>query len=81
MSAGPSRGDLPVDDTGPMRLVIDLDLGLLPNDPGAEDHTAVGARGRTAFLDVSLGVDASRRGDFNRVPGTPCAWDLRPGSL
>ena len=36
MSAGPSRGDLPVDNTGAMRLVIDLDLGLLPNDPGAE---------------------------------------------
>jgi hypothetical protein len=42
MSAGPSRGDLPVDDTGAMRLVIDLDLGLLPNDPGAELRRTLG---------------------------------------
>ena len=42
MSAGPSRGDLPVDNTGAMRLVIDLDLGLLPNDPGAELRRTLG---------------------------------------
>jgi hypothetical protein len=36
MSAGPSRGDLPEDDPGAMRLLIELDLGLLPNDTGAE---------------------------------------------
>ena len=42
MSAGPSRGDLPEDDTGAMRLVIDLDLGLLPNDPGAELRRTLG---------------------------------------
>ena len=42
MSAGPSRGDLPEDNTGAMRLVIDLDLGLLPNDPGAELRRTLG---------------------------------------
>ncbi len=42
MSAGPSRGDPPVGDTGAMRLVIDLDLGLLPNDPGAELRRTLG---------------------------------------
>ena len=42
MSAGPSRGDLSEDDTGAMRLVIDLDLGLLPNDPGAELRRTLG---------------------------------------
>jgi hypothetical protein len=42
MSAGPSRGDLPVNNTGAMRLVIDLDLGLLPNDPGAELRRTLG---------------------------------------
>ena len=42
MSAGPSRGDLPEDDPGAMRLVIDVDLGLLPNDPGAELRRTLG---------------------------------------
>lgn len=42
MSAGSSRGDLPEDDTGAMRLVIDLDLGLLPNDPSAELRCTLG---------------------------------------
>jgi hypothetical protein len=42
MSAGPSRCDLPEDNTGAMRLVIDLDLGLLPNDPGAELRRTLG---------------------------------------
>ena len=42
MSAGPSRGDLPEDNTGAMRLIIDLDLGLLPNDPGAELRHTLG---------------------------------------
>ncbi len=42
MSAGPSLGDLPEDNTGAMRLVIDLDLGLLPNDPGAELRRTLG---------------------------------------
>ena len=42
MSAGPSRGGLPEDDPGAMRLVIDLDLGLLPNDPGAELRRTLG---------------------------------------
>ena len=42
MSAGPSRCDLSEDNTGAMRLVIDLDLGLLPNDPGAELRRTLG---------------------------------------
>jgi hypothetical protein len=42
MSAGPSRCDLPEDNTRAMRLVIDLDLGLLPNDPGAELRRTLG---------------------------------------
>ena len=42
MSAGLSRGDLPEDNTGAMRLIIDLDLGLLPNDPGAELRRTLG---------------------------------------
>ena len=36
MSAGPSRGDRPEENPRAMRLVIYLDLGLLPNDPGTE---------------------------------------------
>jgi hypothetical protein len=42
MSVGPSGGDLPEDNPGAMRLVIDLDLGLLPNDPGAELRRTLG---------------------------------------
>jgi hypothetical protein len=42
MSAGPSRGERPEDDTGAVRLVIDLDLGLLPKDPGAEVRRTLG---------------------------------------
>jgi hypothetical protein len=42
MSAGPSRGERPEDDTGAVRLVIDLDLGLLPKDPGAEVRCTLG---------------------------------------
>ena len=42
MSAGPSRGDLSEDDTGAMRLVIDLDLDLLPNDPAKEVRRILG---------------------------------------
>lgn len=42
MSAGPSRGDRPEENPRTMRLVIDLDLGLLPNDPGAELRRTLG---------------------------------------
>jgi hypothetical protein len=42
MSAGPSRGDRPEGNAEAMRLVIDLDLGLLPNDPGAELRRTLG---------------------------------------
>ena len=42
MSAGPSRGDLSEGNLGAMRLVIDLDLGLLPDDPGAELRRTLG---------------------------------------
>lgn len=42
MSAGPSRGERSEDDSGAVRLVIDLDLGLLPKDPGAEVRRTLG---------------------------------------
>jgi hypothetical protein len=42
MHAGSSRGDRPEDDPGTMWLVIDMDLGLLPNDPGAELRRTLG---------------------------------------
>jgi hypothetical protein len=42
MSAGPSSGDRREENPGAMRLVIDLDLGLLPNDPGAELRRTLG---------------------------------------
>ena len=42
MSAEPSRGDLPEDNLRAMRLAINLDLGLLPNDPGAELRRTLG---------------------------------------
>lgn len=42
MSAGPSRGDLPGENPGALRLVIDLNLGLLPKDPGAELRRTLG---------------------------------------
>jgi len=38
----PSTGDRPEEERTPMRLVIDLDLGLLPNDPGAELRRTLG---------------------------------------
>jgi hypothetical protein len=42
MSAGPSGADLPEENPRAMRLVIHLDLGLLPNDPGAELRRTLG---------------------------------------
>ena len=42
MPARPSTGDRPEEKRTPMRLVIDLDLGLLPNDPGAELRRTLG---------------------------------------
>lgn len=42
MSAGPSCVDLPEYNPGAMQLVIELDLGLLPNDPGAELRRTLG---------------------------------------
>lgn len=71
MSAVPSRGDLPVDDTGAMRLVIDLDLGLLPNDPGAELRRTLGFW--TAWLpkmDLTQPVEHELRDSDYRVVGT-----------
>ncbi len=71
MSAGPSRGDLPVDNTGAMRLVIDLDLGLLPNDPGAELRRTLGFW--TAWLpkmDLTHPVEHELRDSSYQVVGT-----------
>ena len=42
MSARPSRSDQPEANRKAMRLVIDLDLALLPNDPGAELRRILG---------------------------------------
>jgi hypothetical protein len=42
MPAGPSRGERLEDDPGAMRLVIDLDRGLLPNDRGKELRRTLG---------------------------------------
>ena len=42
MSTGLSRGEQPGEDDGAMRLVIDLDLALMPNDPGAELRRTLG---------------------------------------
>ena len=71
MTAGPSRGDLPVDNTGAMRLVIDLDLGLLPNDPGAELRRTLGFW--TAWLpkmDLTQPVEHELRDSDYQVVGT-----------
>jgi hypothetical protein len=71
MSAVPSRGDLPVDDTGAMRLVIDLDLGLLPSDPGSELRRTLGFW--TAWLpkmDLTHPVEHELRDSDYRVVGT-----------
>lgn len=42
MYAGPSFGDQPEADRRAMRLVIDLDLTLLPNDPAKEVRRILG---------------------------------------
>ena len=42
MSARPSRNDQPEANCNAMRLVIDLDLGLLPNDRGKELRRTLG---------------------------------------
>ena len=71
MCAGPSCGDLPEDDTRAMRLVIELDLGLLPNDPGAELRRTLGFW--TAWLpkmDLSRPVEHKLHDSDYRVVGT-----------
>lgn len=42
MSARPSRSDQPEVNRKAMRLVIDLDLERLPNDPAKEVHRILG---------------------------------------
>ena len=42
MSARPSRSDQPGANRKAMRLVIDLDLDLLPNDPAVEVRRILG---------------------------------------
>ena len=42
MSARPSSGEQPETKRNAMRLVIDLDLGLLPNDPAQEVRRILG---------------------------------------
>ncbi len=70
MPAGPSPGGLPEDDPGAMWLVIDLDLGLLPNDPGAELRRTLGFW--TAWLpkmDLTQPVEQELRDSNYRVVG------------
>ena len=70
MSAGPSRSDLPEDNPGAMRLVIDLHLGLLPNDPGAELRRTLGFW--TAWLpkmDLTQPVEHELHDSDHRVIG------------
>ncbi|CAA9447548.1 MAG: hypothetical protein AVDCRST_MAG02-552 [uncultured Rubrobacteraceae bacterium] len=71
MSAGPSRGDRPEENPGSMRLVIDLDLGLLPNDPDAELRRTLGFW--TAWLpkmDLTQPAEHELRDSDHRVVGT-----------
>lgn len=71
MSAGPSCGDRPEENPRAMRLVIDLDLGLLPNDPGAELRRTLGFW--TAWLpkmDLTQPVEHELRDSDYRVVGT-----------
>ena len=71
MSAGPSRGDLPEENPRAMRLVIDLNLGLLPNDPGAELRRTLGFW--TAWLpkmDLTHPVEHELRDSDYQVVGT-----------
>ena len=42
MAARPTRSDRPEANRKAVQLVIDLDLGLLPNDPGAELRRTLG---------------------------------------
>ena len=42
MPARPSTGDRPEEERTPMRLVIDLDLDRLPNDPAKEVRRTLG---------------------------------------
>ena len=73
MSAGPSRGDLPEGNPGVMRLVIDLDLGLLQNDPGAELRRTLGFW--TAWLpkmDLTQPIEHELCDSDHRVIGKLC---------
>ena len=70
MSAEPSRGDLPEDNLRAMRLAINLDLGLLPNDPGAELRRTLGFW--TAWLpkmDLTRPTEHELRDSDHRVIG------------
>lgn len=71
MSAGPSRGDRTEDHPGAMRLVIDMDLGQLPNDPGAELRRTLGFW--TAWLpkmDLTQPVEHELLDSNDQVVGT-----------
>ena len=71
MSAEASRGDRPEQSPGAMRLVIDLDLGLLPKDPGAELRRTLGFW--TAWLpkmDLTHPVEHELRDSDYQVVGT-----------
>ncbi len=71
MSAGPSRGDRPEQNPGAMRLVIDLDLGLLPKDPGAELRRTLGFWAAwLPKMDLTRPVEHELRDSGQRAVGT-----------
>jgi len=71
MSAGPSRGDRSEKNLGAMRLVVDLDLGVLPNDPGAELRRTLGFWAAwLPKMDLTQPVEHELRGSDYQVVGT-----------
>jgi len=71
MPARPSTGDRPEEERTPMRLVIDLDLGLLPDDPAKEVRRILGFW--TAWLpkmDLTRPTEQELRDSDHRAVGT-----------
>ena len=76
MSTRPTSSDQPEANRQAMRLVIDLDLGLLPNDPGAELRRTLGFW--TAWLpkmDLTQPVEHELHDSNYEVVGMLCLVD------
>ena len=70
MPARPSTGDRPEEERTPMRLVIDLDLERLPNDPAEEVRRILGFW--TAWLpkmDLTRPIEQELRDSDHRAVG------------